>query len=165
MPTCPQCHLWIVREAGRRGVWEHLLRGVCIHPFRCQLCDCRFLASRPGPSSTVRRDYERILVKYPARLSTREPNARTTDGTVLNLSIKGCLLSSSSPLTRGEQFQLSFTPDDDPSTGVITITRALVRGAVGSDYGIEFLNTDSDNAFRLRQLIRNRLSPMVIRPT
>ena len=44
MPNCPQCGMWLVKQAPRRGAFETILRFVAIGPLRCQLCTNRFLA-------------------------------------------------------------------------------------------------------------------------
>jgi len=158
----------MVREAARHGAWERLLRGLCIHPFRCQLCDCRFLASRVGPGTNAHRDYERVLVRYPAFFSapSDEPvspgRTQGSEGVIVNLSIRGCLMRSEVPLSRGTVLRLAFTPTEYRGSRPITIEQAVVRSGEDGTFGLEFRRVHEGDETILREIIRSRLHHRVM---
>jgi hypothetical protein len=162
----------MVREAARHGAWEHVLRGFCIHPFRCQLCDCRFLASRVGPGTDAHRDYERVLVRYPASFSATSAeavpqgqargSARESEGVIVNLSIRGCLMRSEVPLRRGAVLRLAFIPTEHQFSRPITIEQAVVRSGEEGTFGLEFRQVHEGDETHLREIIRSRLHHRVV---
>ncbi|MFQ5993364.1 MAG: PilZ domain-containing protein, partial [Nitrospiraceae bacterium] len=110
MPDCPQCGTWIVRQGRRRTPREYLLRFLMIHPFRCQLCTHRFLAYRAKSGHESRREYERILVGYTVKFCpfSSGEQVEPSEGTMHNLSIRGCQIESSQPAQRGAPLRLTF---------------------------------------------------------
>lgn len=40
---CPKCQGERIRRSRRRGVFEWLIRAVRLYPFRCDICDHRFM--------------------------------------------------------------------------------------------------------------------------
>ena len=157
MPDCPQCGTWIVRQARRRGTREHLLRFLSICPFRCQLCTHRFLAIRGQPSYNPRREYERILVRYPVAFCAAflGPLAEAAAGTMVNVSIRGCRIESSLPASQGARLRIGFVTDAREPP--IEVEGAVVRNAVGDCMGLEFLKIRPEEEDRLRQVIEARL--------
>ncbi len=153
MPDCPQCGTWIVRQARRRGTREHLLRFLLISPFRCQLCTHRFLAIRGGPSYDPRREYERILVRYPVAFSSAVSGdqAEAAEGTLVNVSIRGCRIESHPPAPQGARLRIGFVTDAHEPP--IEVEGAVVRNAVGDCMGLEFFKIRREEEDRLRHVI------------
>ena len=150
--------MWMVRQAPRRGTREHLLRFLSICPFRCQLCSHRFLAIRGQPTYTPRREYERILVRFPVtfRSAFLGPLAEGAEGTIVDVSIRGCKIESSLPAPQGACLHVEFvTADREPP---IQVEGAVVRSAVGDCMGLEFLKIGPEEEDRLRRVIEARLS-------
>lgn len=161
MPSCPECGMKIVRQASLRSGWERFLRVLCIYPFRCQLCDHRFLAAFAGPGVDARRDYERLLVRYPASFSftiqtTRGQN-QDAKGTIVNLSIRGCQMRAEVTLQPGAMVRLTFIPGDHADTPPIVIEQAVVRSSNGKASGVEFIRLGAEDEKRIRQIIHDRL--------
>ena len=161
MPSCPECGMKMVRQASHRSAWERFLRVLCIYPFRCQLCDHRFLAPFAGPRVDARRDYERLLVGYPASFSStvQTPRGQIQDakGTIVNLSIRGCQMRSELPLQPGAMLRLTFTPTDQAGIRPIVIEQAVVRSSSGKTNGIEFIRLGAEDDKRIRQIVHDRL--------
>lgn len=161
MPSCPECGMKIVRQASLQSGWERLLRVLCIYPFRCQLCNHRFLAAFAGPRVDARRDYERVLVGYPASFSSTTPTTRgqnqDAQGTIVNLSIRGCQMRTKVPLQPGAMLRLTFTPTDHADAPPIVIEQAVVRSSNGTVHGIEFIRLGAADDVRIRQIIHDRL--------
>ena len=147
----------MVRQAPRRGTREHLLRFLLICPFRCQLCTHRFLAIRGEPSYDPRREYERILVRFAVAFCTAfsGDQAEAAEGTMVNVSIRGCRIASSLPALRGACLRLGFvTAAREPP---IEVEAAVVRNAVGDCMGLEFFKIRPEEEVRLRRVIEARL--------
>src|SRR5439155_17479272 len=104
MPACPHCGIWLVKKASRRGLREYLLSLLTLGPFRCQICTHRFLNFTWWPGPDPRREYNRIPVRYPVLLSPTHEHKGTQyeEGTLLDLSIRGCAIKSDVPLHKGD---------------------------------------------------------------
>ncbi len=147
----------MVRQAPRRGTREHLLRFLMICPFRCQLCTHRFLAIRGEPSYDPRREYERVLVRYPVAFcpAFSGDQAEAAEGTLVNVSIRGCRIESSLPESQGARLRIGFVADAREPP--IEVEGAVVRSAVDRCMGLEFFKIRPEEEDRLRQVIEARL--------
>ncbi len=160
MPNCPQCGMWLVKEAPRRGPLEHLLRFLAIGPLRCQLCTHRFLAVLWRGNHKPGREYERIPVHYQVyfRLTFAKDDARPIQGTITALSIRGCTIDTRVPVPRGDCLRLQFqVTDQEPP---IQIDGARVRTVNETKIGVVFSNIRPEEEGRLRRhmmfLLQNR---------
>ena len=128
-----------------------------IHPFRCQLCAHRFLAFLGLPSYTSRREYERILVRFPVtfRSAFSGDQVEAAEGIMVNVSIRGCKIETSLPASQGACLRLGFvTAEGEPP---IEVEGAVVRSAVGNSMSLEFLKIRPEEERRLRRVIEGRL--------
>src|SRR5437870_13884734 len=93
MPQCPRCGDDFVRRLRQCGAVEAVLGRLYIFPFRCQLCALRFWSRSSGlqPRHWERRRYARIPVWHHVTLSGKDGSS---DGVLLDLSIKGCAIQS-----------------------------------------------------------------------
>src|SRR2546428_7648025 len=87
---CPRCGGQSVRRSSRVGAFERLISSLYVYPFRCQRCSHRFRALNwghryPHPKGE-RRDYERVAVRLPARLTAGTQGA---DGAANDLAVRG----------------------------------------------------------------------------
>jgi hypothetical protein len=155
MPACPHCGIWLVKKASRRGLREYLLSLLTLGPFRCQICTHRFLDFTWWPGPDPRREYNRIPVRYPVLLSpTREHKDKGPhyeEGTLLDLSIRGCAIKSDVPLHKGDSLclQLRLTDKEPP----VEIDIAMVRTVTGRRFGLEFAKIRPDEETRLGRLL------------
>ena len=151
MPNCPQCEMWLVRQAPRQGLLEHLLRFVAIGPLRCQLCTHRFLGVLWRVNHITGREYERIPVHYPVyfRLTFAKDDAQPVQGTISALSIRGCTISTRVSVPKGDCLCLQFqvTDQDHP----IQIDAARVRTVNETKIGVVFSSIRPEEENRLRQ--------------
>ena len=156
MPTCPKCGIRVVKHAARRGLREYLLSVLTIGPFRCQVCTHRFLAFMRWPNTNPSRDYNRISVRYPVLLGPAlvvgEDNpTQLEEGTLLDLSIRGCAIKSAVPLHNGMILCLKIRlTDQEPP---IEIDVATVRTVTGRRVGLEFVKIRDEEEARLRTLL------------
>ncbi len=136
---CPQCHSCKIRLSPARSLLDRTLGLFTVYPLRCQLCGHRFsvfLAKRLPPA---RRGYERLPVTYPAwfRATADAEQTPPYEGTVLNLTIRGCRLQSRARLPLGTQVALEFLPS--PYSVPITVDGAVVRSQSEDAIGLRFV--------------------------
>ncbi|MGH7206570.1 MAG: PilZ domain-containing protein [Nitrospiraceae bacterium] len=109
----------------------------------------------------ARRDYERLLVGYPASFSstvlTTRGQIQDAKGTIVNLSIRGCQMRTEVPLQPEAILRLTFTPTDHAGASPIVIEQAIVRSSSGKTNGIEFIRLGAEDDKRIRQIIHDRL--------
>src|SRR6476619_5046045 len=128
---CPACRASKVRLAARTTLPDALLSGLTIYPFRCQLCGRRFRIFLGCRTSNPRRSFERIDVSFPVWFRHRESafsSDAAKEGTIDNLSIRGCRIRSTAPIRIGSRLELEFQYSD--SSFPVTIDEAIVRSAV-----------------------------------
>ncbi len=151
MPNCPQCGMWLVKQAPRRGAFEIILRFVAIGPLRCQLCTHRFLAVLWGGRHEPGREYERIPVHYQVyfRPTFAKEDAQPIQGTITALSIRGCTINTRVAVPKGDCLCLQFEVTDQEHP--IQIDGARVRTVNGTRLGVVFSNIRPDEEARLRR--------------
>lgn len=82
-----------------------------------------------------RRRYGRVPVKYRAFIHFRSGN--DTDGTLLDLSLGGCRISSVVAAAVGSTLEIRIYPDEGQEP--IQVERADVRWAREGQFGVEFV--------------------------
>ncbi len=156
-PQCPACRKNFVRRSQRRGVVERTLSLVYIYPFRCQLCTRRFHAFHLGARfkryTPDRREYVRIPIRVPVAFSGEQVQGQ---GTVVNLSMRGCTIETDARPHSGEILCLRLDAVDGFSR--IVIEAALVRSIVRNEVGLEVLRIQEAEREKLLQVIET-LSP------
>ncbi len=159
MPNCPKCGTWIVRRSSLQDSKEHLLSLITVYPLRCQLCTYRFLGFLKRFSSHHKREYERILVQYPAYffLPFDEQKSKAF-GTLVNLSIRGCRMKSHILVAPGTSMVLRFEAYDFNQD--VKIKGAVVRSVMNGMMGIEFFEVEKKDEDFLRRIIEERLHPL-----
>src|SRR2546430_3492279 len=117
---CPRCGGQSVRRSSRVGAFERLISSLYVYPFRCQRCSHRFRALNwghryPHPKGE-RRDYERVAVRLPARLTagTESADAETTD-----LSVSGCAVRTDARFPPGTEVRFTVKLGASGGTGGI----------------------------------------------
>ena len=160
MPTenCPKCGTSKTRLAPRKSVTDHLLGTLTIYPVRCQLCTHRFTTFLGKLTTNPRRNYDRVSVQYPAQVRPiHDPSQRiVVEGTLSNLSLRGCRVSTSQRIPMGCQVMLEFHPAeyDDP----IMVDGAIVRSRCDEGIGLRFSSLLRSEERRLRRILDLRLS-------
>lgn len=153
MSACPQCGFLLVKRAPRRGLREYLLSVLTVGPYRCQVCTHRFLAFRWLPGTNTSREYTRIPVRYPVLLSPapKDDHIHLEEGSLLDISIRGCAIKSSVPLQKGNLLCLKIQMTDQVPP--IEIDQATVRTVTGRRAGLEFVKIRPEEETRLRNLL------------
>ena len=160
--NCPKCGTSKTRLAPRNSVTDRLLGGLTIYPVRCQLCTHRFTTFLGKLKTNPRRNYERVSVQYPAQVRpTHDPSQRVVvEGTLSNLSLRGCRVRTSQRLPMGSHVMLEFHPVeyDDP----IMIDEAIVRSRCAEGIGLRFSSFLRSEERRLRRILDLRLPDQAI---
>ena len=87
------------------------------------------------------------------RSSFSSANVVSGDGTLNDLSVRGCRVFSLIDVKPGTAIQLRiYTSDDEPP---IQISQAVVRWCRASSFGCEFVNLSPDEWARLHHMIRD----------
>lgn len=140
---CPLCGNQSVLEALCRSAGERLLRLLGMAPFRCQFCTHKFLAirwRRTYPRHPVdRREHRRIPVRMALSFSG---NRVRGEGTLLDISMGGCLVHSQMPVGQDQIFYLRIVlPDQDQPLELA----AMVRSIGGRGIGFQFLRASRED--------------------
>jgi hypothetical protein len=159
---CPKCGTLKTKLAPRRGVADRLLGTLTIYPLRCQLCGHRFTTFLGKLKTNPRRNYDRVSVEYPAQVRPiHDPSQSVVvEGTLSNLSLRGCRVRTSQRLPMGSHVMLEFHPAeyDDP----IMIDDAIVRSRCAEGIGLRFSSFLRSEERRLRRILELRLPDQVI---
>ncbi|PYN21192.1 MAG: hypothetical protein DMD76_22385 [Candidatus Rokuibacteriota bacterium] len=156
---CPRCGGQSVRRSSRVGAFERLISSLYVYPFRCQRCSHRFRALNwghryPHPKGE-RRDYERVAVRLPARLTagTESADAETTD-----LSVSGCAVRTDARFPPGTEVR--FTVKLGASGGTVEIAEAVVRAINEGRVSLQFVHVGVDEQRRLAEYIQGVALPI-----
>jgi hypothetical protein len=155
MPTyrCPKCGTPKTKFAPRNGIADRLLGALTVYPLRCQLCAHRFSTFLGKLKTNPRRNYERVPVQYPAQVRpTHDPSRRVVvEGTLSNLSLRGCRVRTSQRIPMGCQVVLEFHPAE--YDGPIMIDKAIVRSRCAEGIGLRFSRFLRSEERRLRRIL------------
>jgi len=151
--NCPQCGMWEVHPSRRLGLRERLWGVLTIYPFRCQVCSHRFWAFLGRPSYNPSREFERLGVQLPVHFCPAFPGDQSdrAEGTIVDLSIRGCAIMSNMLVREGTCLRLQFkvTEAEPP----IEVAGAMVRSAQGKKMTLAFYEIRKEEEDRLRRLI------------
>ena len=151
--SCPKCGTPKTKLAPRQGEADRLLGALTIYPFRCQLCTHRFTSFLGKPKTNPRRNYERVPVQYPAQVRPiNDPSQRVVvEGTLSDLSLRGCRVRTSQRIPMGCHVMLEFHPAeyDDP----IMVDGAIVRSRCAEGIGLRFSSFLRSEERRLRRIL------------
>ena len=140
-----------MRRSSRVGAYERLISLLYVYPFRCQRCTHRFRQLNwgqryPHPGAE-RRDFERVMVRLPARLTagTESAQAETTD-----LSLSGCSMQTSARFAPGTEVRctLQLAPGR-----TVEIAAAIVRAANAGRVSLQFVQVGAEEQRRLSEYI------------
>jgi c-di-GMP-binding flagellar brake protein YcgR len=136
---------------------DRLLGALTIYPFRCQLCAHRFTTFLGKLKANPRRNYDRVSVQYSAQVRPiRDPSQRVVvEGTLCDLSLRGCRVRTTQRIPMGCQVMLEFYPAeyDDP----IMVDGAIVRSRCAEGIGLRFSSLLRSEERRLSRILALRL--------
>jgi len=86
------------------------------------------------------------------RSSFSSANMVSGSGVLGELSIRGCRISSATPVKPGTEIALRF--EISPDTPPLQVRQAVVRWCRDGYFGLEFINFAGDEWNRLRELVK-----------
>jgi len=141
--NCPQCRHERVLRSRPASASERFAALFMISPFYCQHCSCRFLASRIGlddPSHPLdRREHLRIPVRLYLSFSGGKVRG---EGTVLDLSMGGCIIKSDTQVRVDDIFYLEIATDQQEQPLEVA---AMVRSISPRGIAFKFLRASQEN--------------------
>jgi hypothetical protein len=150
---CKRCQESHVRQSSHGGI-DGVLTHMHVYRFRCQLCEHRFwlflwrARQTAGSLNHDKREYERLPASFPIVFA----GDRNGEGSLRNLSIRGCSIESA--IRPSHNGVLSLKLDWRRSRPIVLVEAAIVRSAVANRFGLEFLKMDLNEGQRLRALIK-----------
>jgi len=153
---CPNCNRPFARRSNRSGILDFLASLLLVYPYRCQLCAHRFMAWPKLSSPSRHREFERLHVQFPvAYRSAYLDRPVSGEGTITDLSIHGCSISTQQATQRGTFLQLyiRYSEKDAP----VTVDVAVVRASNHRQIGVEFLTLHPAEESKLRRLLEHLL--------
>jgi hypothetical protein len=116
-----------------------------------------FKRGRQSPEQkTDHREYLRVPIIFPLTFSGEQLHG---EGTVLNLSIRGCAMESDARPGSGSILNLTLQPEEYRPP--IKIDLAVVRSGLGKRFGLEFLQVHPGDEERLRRAYYRQASAKV----
>jgi hypothetical protein len=107
------------------------------------------LGENYGPTpNDDRREYQRFAVDFPATFTGEQDTGK---GTVTTLSVRGCCIETETRLHHGAGVSLSLHLPGFHSP--IEVEKAVVRAALGTRFGLEFVEIDPLDDEQLRSHI------------
>ena len=154
---CPKCGTLKTKLAPRRGVADRLLSTLTIYPCRCQLCAHRFTTFLGRLKTNPRRNYERVPVQYSAQVRpVHDPTQLVVvEGTMVNLSLRGCRIKTSQRFPMGCHVMLELQSGEYDLP--ISIDEAIVRAHYNDGVGLRFSSFLRSEERRLRHILDLRL--------
>lgn len=150
---CPNCGEVEGRRSRRRGLVEQVLGFIFVFPFRCQQCAHRFFLFRPGRRYVRvhedRRDFERVLVAFPAQYAGHGGSGQ---GTVTDLTIRGCSMEVGENVMKDTALQLAVDLKDGSSP--VKVDGHVQNQRPPSSVGLEFTRLDDADRARIGKAIR-----------
>jgi len=94
----------------------------------------------------------RYRVRFHSSFSSAEIVAR--EGVGLDLSVRGCRISSPTRVTRGTELQLHLVLPENDQYSPVDVERAVVQWTEGNEFGVEFLQLTPEAPERIRRFLR-----------
>jgi hypothetical protein len=114
-----------------------------ISPFHCQSCSFRFPASRLGRRYPVQMVDRREHLRIPVRLFLSFSGGKVRgEGTVLDISMGGCIIESSAPVHVDDIFYLQIALENNQAPLEVA---AMVRSVSPRGIAFKFLRAAQEN--------------------
>ena len=141
--SCPQCQKDGVFRTRPQSPREHVAALVFVSPFHCPSCSHRFLASRLGFSHPQHPIDRREHLRIPVRLYLSFSGGKVRgEGTVLDLSMGGCIIKSKTQVHTDDIFYLQLSLGD----GELPLeVAAMVRAVSARGIAFKFLRAAQEN--------------------
>ena len=124
---CPQCQKDGLLRTQPQSARECLAALFFVAPFRCPSCSHRFLASRLGLDHPAHPIDRREHLRIPVRLYLSFSGGKVCgEGTVLDLSVGGCIITSKTQVHTDDIFYLQLPlGENEPPLEVAAMVRSV----------------------------------------
>jgi len=141
--SCPRCQKEGPLRSRPESPREHFASLVFVAPFRCPSCRHRFLASRLGLTHPTHPIDRREHLRIPVRLYLSFSGGKIRgEGTVLDLSMGGCIVKSETVVHMDDIFYLQLSlGESEPPLEVA----AMVRSVSARGIAFKFLRAAQEN--------------------
>jgi hypothetical protein len=141
--TCPRCHKDGVVRARPQTPRELVAALIWIVPFQCQDCLHRFLARRVSTAGFSHPIERREHLRIPVRLCLSFSGGKVRgEGTVLDLSLGGCIIESETHVRVDDIFYLEIALAEDEAPIEVA---AMVRSVSTRGIAFKFLRKAQEN--------------------
>ena len=135
--TCPRCRKGGVLRSRPQSLREHVASWIWIVPYHCQHCSRRFLACSLGKESYDHPIDRREHLRIPVRLCLSFSGGKVRgEGTVMDLSLGGCIIKSSTHVHVDDIFYLEIVVAEDESPIEVA---AMVQSVSARGIAFKFL--------------------------
>lgn len=139
---CPRCQSEGVLRSRQQSPREHVAALFFMAPFHCQHCRHRFLVWRPGLGQPALSRDRREHLRIPVRLFLSFSGGKVRgDGMVMDLSMGGCVIKSSTQVHIDDIFYLEIAIQGMAPIEVAAIVRSISARGIA----FKFLRQAQDN--------------------
>jgi len=141
--SCPRCQKAGLLRSYPQSPREHLASFLFVAPFRCPSCSHRFLATYLWLDHSTHPIDRREYLRIPVRLFLSFSGGKVRgEGTVLDLSMGGCIIKSETQVHTNDIFYLQLSLDDtEPPLEVA----AMVHSVSTRGIAFKFLRAAQEN--------------------
>ena len=141
--SCPRCQKAGLLRSYPQSPREHLASFLFVAPFRCPSCSHRFLATYLWLDHSTHPIDRREYLRIPVRLFLSFSGGKVRgEGTVLDLSVGGCIIKSETQVHTNDIFYLQLSLDDtEPPLEVA----AMVHSVSARGIAFKFLRAAQEN--------------------
>jgi PilZ domain len=141
--SCPQCQKDGLLRSHPQSPREHLAALLFVAPFRCPSCSHRFLASHLWLNHSSHPIDRRQHLRIPVRLYLSFSGGKVRgEGTVLDLSMGGCIIKSETQVHTDDIFYLRLSLDESELPLEVA---AMVRSVSVRGIAFTFLRAAQEN--------------------
>lgn len=140
---CPRCGKDRILRIPRERLIDLVAGLLLLAPFHCDSCNHRFLAYRLGRAVPWRFVERREHLRIPVRLFLSFSGGRIRgEGTVLDISMGGCMIHSDAQVHVDDIFYLQISLDDGEAPLEVA---AMVRSISARGIAFKFLRAAQEN--------------------
>ena len=159
---CPQCGEHNVFRSRCPTLRERVQALACIAPFHCQSCSFRFQAFRLGRSYPAQMLDRRQHLRIPVHLFLSFSGGKVRgEGTVLDISMGGCIIESQTPVHVDDIFYLQIAIENEQTPLEVA---AMVRSVSSRGIVFKFLRSAQDNK-RLLTFVHAKTESVDVSPS
>jgi hypothetical protein len=141
--NCPRCHKADLLRSSPQSPREHFASFLFVAPFICPSCSHRFLASHLWLDDSTHPPDRREHLRIPVQLYLSFSGGKVRgEGTVLDLSMGGCIIRSETQVHKNDIFYLQLSLDEGEPPLELA---AMVHSVSARGIAFKFLRAAQEN--------------------